>query len=96
MLPKTCSECAHMGNFGHGEPPPCNHPLQGDVGRWQFANPRSAPPDWCPLPRIKSREETINAIWENAGHGTRLKDIAHAYDAGFVAGKLDWKRANVS
>jgi len=38
-----------MGPYGHGEPPYCRHPERANVGFDAFANPRTTPPDWCPL-----------------------------------------------
>lgn len=51
--PKTCSDCNHMGPFGHGEPPTCEHPARGDRGPYgSFCNPRGEPPQWCPLRQL--------------------------------------------
>ena len=54
--PKTCSNCPHMGPYGHGEPPDCKHPKKGRPGPYEFANPRSEPPQWCPLRRESMSE----------------------------------------
>lgn len=50
--PSRCDECSHMGRYGHGEPPDCMHPSKGNVGLWEFANPRGTPPAWCPLTSV--------------------------------------------
>lgn len=34
---------------------------------------------------VETREQTIQRLWENSGHGTREQDIAGAYDAGVAA-----------
>ncbi len=32
-----------------------------------------------------TKDQTINALWENAGHGTRREDVVAAYEAGVAA-----------
>jgi hypothetical protein len=52
--PSRCDACKWMGNYGHGEPPPCRHPFMPIATSMDmfFCNPRSEPPTWCPLRRL--------------------------------------------
>lgn len=38
-----------------------------------------------------TRDQTIDQLWESAGHGTRREDIAAAFSAGVEAERERWE-----
>lgn len=39
-----------------------------------------------------TREQTIERLWEDSGHGTRREDVVAAYEAGEAAERERWNR----